>query len=347
MGGSLISGAGGFVGQALARHLRASGGRVATVGLRAGAEDPRDGAATAASPVERWCRALDLARPDVVYHLAGAMQGDEAQLLSVNLGLTEALFAALRLTGLHPTLVVAGSAAEYGAAARDGIPVREDAACSPYTAYGRSKLAQSQAALALREEGRSRVVVARIFNPVGPGMPAHLALADFAAQIARMPPAGGRLTTGNLDVRRDFIHVDDLAAALAALASRGDAAGLCNVCTGVPTRLGDLLQAMIAASGKAVTISADPTRYRRHEPGVIVGDTARLRDWTGGAMQRCLREAAVRVLSRHAEAHPGRTEDAPAPDGVAVDGPSGVRPGARPAGGAGPAGRPSPKASLQ
>lgn len=322
MGGSLISGAGGFVGQALAHHLRASGGPVATVSLRADGGGLRDAVATAASPVERWRHALERARPDVVYHLAGAMQGEEPTLRSVNLGLTEALFDALRVTGLHPTLVIAGSAAEYGAAARDGIPVSEDAVCEPYTAYGRSKLAQSRAALAFRDETGVRVVVARIFNPVGAGMPAHLALADFAAQIARMPAAGGRLTTGNLDVQRDFIPVDDVATALEALAAARDATGLCNVCSGVPTRLGDLLEAMIAASGKAVATSADPARYRPHEPRIIVGDTARLRAWTGRVAQRSVRDAAVHVLSMPdpsmlGRPRPTRRQDAPAPERAA------------------------------
>ncbi|MFH6787350.1 MULTISPECIES: NAD-dependent epimerase/dehydratase family protein [Methylobacterium] len=316
MGGSLISGAGGFVGQALARRLRASGGPVATVSLRADEGGRRDGVAP--SPVARWRHALDRARPDVVYHLAGAMQGDEPTLRSVNLGLTEALLDALRGTGLHPTLVVAGSAAEYGAAAHDGVPVREDAVCEPYTAYGRSKLAQGRAALAFGDETRSRVVLARIFNPVGAGMPAHLALADFAAQIARMPSAGGRLTTGNLDAQRDFIHVDDVAIALEALAASGDATGPCNVCTGVPTRLGDLLDAMIAASGKAVATCADPARYRPHEPRIIVGDTSRLRAWTGRLAQSSVREAAVLVLSTAGGPRPEGREDACAPEGAAV-----------------------------
>ncbi|KMO43585.1 hypothetical protein VQ03_07830 [Methylobacterium tarhaniae] len=305
MAGSLISGAGGFVGRALAHHLRASGEQVETVGLRTDAEGARE---TAVPPVERWRRALASARPDTVYHLAGAMQGDEAHLLSINLGLTEALFEALRLTDLRPTLIIAGSAAEYGAAALDGIPVREDAACSPYAAYGRSKLAQTQAALTFGDETSSRVLVARIFNPIGAGMPPHLALADFAAQIALMPPEGGELLTGNVDVRRDFMRVDDVAVALGSLARHADAAGLCNVCTGVPTRLGDLLQEMIAASGKAVAVSADPARYRPHEPRIIVGDTTRLRAWTDEPMRGGLREAAVQVLSR---AQPGRGADAP------------------------------------
>ncbi|MEH3148693.1 MAG: NAD-dependent epimerase/dehydratase family protein [Methylobacterium frigidaeris] len=295
MGGCLISGAGGFVGRALATHLRASGRRVATVGLRTEPAGARDG--PTGSPVQQWVRALDRYRPEVVFHLAGAMQGDEAFLRAVNVGLTEALVEALRLTGLRPVLIVAGSAAEYGAAVLDGIPVREDAACSPGTPYGRSKLAQTRAALAFRGEERSRVLVARIFNPIGPGMPGHLALADFARQIARMPSSGGTLVTGNLDVRRDFLHIDDLAAALASLAGHDAADGIWNVCSGVPTRLRDLLDSMIAASGKDVRISPDLNRYRQDELETIVGDTARISTLTGGLWRRDLRDAAIRLQS--------------------------------------------------
>ena len=83
---------------------------------------------------------------------------------------------------------------------------------------------------------------ARIFNPIGPGMPRYLALGEFARQIAALPPHGGMLQTGSLTVSRDFIDVEDVASALHRLATHPLACGVVNICSGKPTRLDGLVE---------------------------------------------------------------------------------------------------------
>jgi GDP-4-dehydro-6-deoxy-D-mannose reductase len=62
------------------------------------------------------------------------------------------------------------------------------------------------------------VLVARIFNALGPNMPIHLAIGDFACQIAAMPRSRGTLRVGNIDVRRDMIDVEHIGTLLWQLA---------------------------------------------------------------------------------------------------------------------------------
>jgi GDP-4-dehydro-6-deoxy-D-mannose reductase len=183
---------------------------------------------------------------------------------------------ALRITEAHPLLVCCGSAAEYGAAILDGVPVHEAATCAPTSAYGAAKLAQTNAVLAFAEATATRVLIARIFNPIGPGMPTYLALGEFARQIAMLRTPRGVLRTGNIHVSRDFIDVEHVAWALERLAHNPDASGVVNICSGEAIELSKLVDILIEASGKTITVSTDSARLRPGELGVIIGSTARL-----------------------------------------------------------------------
>jgi GDP-4-dehydro-6-deoxy-D-mannose reductase len=221
-------------------------------------------------------RALSAAEPDTVFHLAGALQGSRAELVQANVGLARGLLSALRELNARPTLIFAGSAAEYGRSVIDGVPIHEELLCTPGGPYGESKLAQTHAALSFAEQTGGRVVVARIFNPIGPDMPSHLALGDFARQIATMNGDRGCLVTGDIDVARDFLDVTQVAAMLAGLAKNPRANGIVNICSGVPTVMRRLIEIMIAKSGKSIDIRVDPGRLRPGEPRVLFGSTSRL-----------------------------------------------------------------------
>src|SRR5689334_22602748 len=210
--------------------------------------------------------------PDVVFHLAGGSVGTAEQLEIMNVGLARTMMEALRLAEARPVFVCCGSAAEYGHAVIDGTPTPESVACAPVGAYGASKLAQTQAALAFGEATGTRVLVVRIFNSIGPGMPPHLALGDFARQIAALPACGGVLRTGTLGVDRDFIDIALVARALRLLACHPDASGVVNICSGQATRLAHLLDRLITVSGKPVRTELVPERVRVGEFQAVFGD---------------------------------------------------------------------------
>jgi GDP-4-dehydro-6-deoxy-D-mannose reductase len=277
----LISGAGGFIGRRLAAELRTRGSKVATIGRGVG-----DGTwhfMCGASPwsVEHWEDAISSVEPEIIFHLAGAREGSPKELENVNVGLARGLIAAVEKMGVFPTLVFAGSAAEYGAAAADGVAVREDAVCQPVGPYGKTKLAQAAAALDFAERTGERVLVARIFNPIGPGMPAHLALGDFARQIARFGPEGGCLETGDIDMSRDFIDIADVASLLATLANNSTAKGIVNLCSGIPTPMRFLVETLIALSGKPIVTRINPARLRPGDPRIVFGSAERLKGMAG------------------------------------------------------------------
>jgi GDP-4-dehydro-6-deoxy-D-mannose reductase len=224
----------------------------------------------------RLARIIDAVRPDVIFHLIGGAVGSQAELMTLNVGVTAALMRALRRSPVRPTLVCCGSAAEYGAAIVDGVPVDEGATCAPVTAYGAAKLAQTKAVLGFGEATGVPVLVNRIFNMIGPGMPSYLALGEFAQQLARMPACGGVLRTGNLHVFRDFIDVRHVATAFRLLAQSAEPCGVVNICSGEATELQNLVDILVGMSGKNVGIETQPERLRAGELKTITGSPSRL-----------------------------------------------------------------------
>ena len=272
----VVTGGQGFIGRHLVNALRRRGVEVRTLGRRQSV-DPTDTTHVVLEEAQWDSRALDRvledAAPDCIFHLAGRARGTPTELTHANVDLLHGLLRALRRTALRPRLVVAGSAAEYGSAIRDGEAIGETAICAPLSAYGASKQAQTRAALAYAETTGTSVLVARIFNPLGPKMPAHLAIGDFANQIASMPRDRGTLRVGNIDVRRDMIDVEHVATLLCRLVDNSNACGVVNLCSGQAPLLRNLVEMLIEGCGRRIDIEVDWARVRGNEPHTIIGST--------------------------------------------------------------------------
>jgi GDP-4-dehydro-6-deoxy-D-mannose reductase len=123
------------------------------------------------------------------------------------------------------------------------------------------------------------VVVARVFNPTGPGSPPSQAFGRFAARL--LDPAPGPLLVGDLDTRRDFVDARDVARALVALAELGTPGRVYHVGTGVSRRVGEGLQRLLLRSGRSLEVRADPALASTSGPGDSRADTRRIVAETG------------------------------------------------------------------
>jgi GDP-4-dehydro-6-deoxy-D-mannose reductase len=299
---AVVTGSQGFLGSHIVKHLRRHGVHVTTLGRGPVAHESHIAMGEAPWCLSRLTRVLEDVGPDAIFHLAGGQAGTPAELHQLNAGVAITIMQALRDIQAHPLLVCCGSAAEYGAAISDQVPICETATCAQLGAYGASKLAQTNAALAFAETTGTRVLVARIFNPIGPNMPTHLALGDFARQIAALPARHGRLQAGNLHVLRDFIDIDHVVSVLWNLAHNPAARGVVNICSGEATELNQLVETLIDVSGKDITIETDPKRLRRGEFRAVVGSTALLARLGAAPSQTNYPEVVARVWQA-AEAH--------------------------------------------
>jgi nucleoside-diphosphate-sugar epimerase len=271
----LLTGATGFLG----RHLLAAATNwTVTRVTRAREASSPDELALGPTPWTRadFATALATARPDVVLHCAGGTHSLDARAcIDTNAVLAAELLSAVADLREPRPVILIGSAAEYGIVPSDAQPVVETHPCAPRTNYAVAKYAQTLLGLAAAMRGQ-QVLVARLFNPVGVGMPSELALPSFARQIVGSGPCPV-LRVGDLSAERDFLDVEEAARVLLALAAMPRWPWpVVNVCSGGAHRLGDLLDGLIAASGLRVRVEPDPALARPGDMPILTGSTERL-----------------------------------------------------------------------
>ena len=162
---------------------------------------------------------------------------------------------------------------------RAALPVAEDYRRRPADSYGLSKLLATAAGLAARPP--LEVITARIFNPIGPGLPRSQAFGRFAALLAEPGPDPLRLTVGDLTAYRDFIDARDVARALLSLAHGGTPGMVYHMGTGQSHRVADGLDRLIHLSGREVTVEVGPQVTASRGPSHSRADIGRLVAATG------------------------------------------------------------------
>src|ERR1700736_5342164 len=113
--------------------------------------------------------------------------------------------------------------------------VDEDAPLRPRSLYAASKVAQEHYALAWAESTGGAVVALRYHNVYGPGMPRDTPYSGVAAIFRSALEKGEPPKVFEDGVQmRDFVHVDDVAAANVAAMTVQDGFSAVNVCSGRP-----------------------------------------------------------------------------------------------------------------
>jgi UDP-glucose 4-epimerase len=253
----LVTGGAGFIGSNLVDGLLARGDEVTVVddlstgrrgnldgALAAGAElvelDIRDAAALTALAAER--------RPRTVFHLAAQIDvrrslEDPAFDAAVNVGGTANVLEAARAAGAGRIVFVSTGGAIYGEGEGQQLPLGEETAIAPLSAYGQSKYA-AEGYLALYERlyGLSGIAL-RLGNIYGPRQD-PLGEAGVIAIFCGLLRSGGRPTVyGDGTQTRDYIYVGDVVAAALA-AAESELTGPVNIGTGRETSVLELAEAL-------------------------------------------------------------------------------------------------------
>jgi dTDP-L-rhamnose 4-epimerase len=164
------------------------------------------------------------------------------------------------------------------------LSVNEDAALRPRSLYAASKAAQEHYALAWSEATGGSVVALRYHNVYGPGMPRDTPYSGVAAifrsalekgEPPRVFEDGGQM--------RDFVHVDDVAAANLAATAEHDGFTAVNVCSGRPISIFEVASALCDAR-RDVSGSVSPVitgQYRSGDVRHIVADPSRAAEILG------------------------------------------------------------------
>ena len=303
----LVTGASGFVGRHLLRALRERGDEVIAAGH---ASDGEEFVALNLTDAENVRAVVDVARADVVYHLAAQTFVPEAisapaTTYETNIMGTARLFDALHAAANNdgaavPRVILVSSAEVYGKRPNSDLPFRETLAPLPLNAYAASKVAQEAIGLAAFHTHGLPVIMTRAFNHIGPGQDDRFVVSSFARQLAAIAAGAPRLLlVGNLEAERDFLDVRDVVDAYIALARTGIPGEIYNICSGKPLKIKELLRQLVTIAHVPVEIREDPARMRPVDIPISFGDNAKLRGATDWAPTRPLAETLRAIFAAH------------------------------------------------
>lgn len=246
---ALVTGASGFIGQALVRHLLDRGDRVVGIARQD---------APFAHPGLDWHRQDLAARPalpdalfagvEQVYLLAAIAHrgppvddGEREALQQLNVEHPAQAARQAAAAGVS-RVVFLSSIGALGSSGRQAF--RPDTPCRPTSAYGASKLAAEGALRRVASETGLALTILRPPLVIGPGAPGNLPRLIAQARAGRPLPSGTRRN------RRSLVGLTGLVEALSLAADHAEAAGQTYlVAESPPISTADLFSAVAAAAG--------------------------------------------------------------------------------------------------
>ena len=216
--------------------------------------------------------------PDSVVHLAGALGGDgsaEAReaLFRSNLMSTCNILEALRRAGAGPgqcpQFVLASTGLIYG---DQSVPFDEAMECRPPNDYSLTKMLAESAVQAYARQGIVRACLLRPAVLYGPGQGGSMfipALISSLRREQRFPMTAGAQ-------RRDFVYVDDAAAAVHLVVETGSE-GIFNIGAGRGISIREVGEVIAAMLGRPELLGVGDIPYRQREVWDYVLDSTRIR----------------------------------------------------------------------
>jgi len=280
---TLVTGATGFVGRALALALAEAGHAVTALGRGDG--DVTDPATWGQLPAVEH-----------VFHLAGRnfvpdSWHDPAGFLHANVTGTARALDYCRSTGAH---LVLASTALFGTARR--LPIREEDVVEPSNPYALSKLLAERSCAFYASAFNVPVTVIRLVNVFGPGQRAEFLIPAIMDQVRR----GQRIHVKILATRRDFVFIDDAVAGLAAAITRPGGYRIFNVGSGVSHSVQEVVDIVQKAAGTQLPVVSDET-LRANEIEDVRVDITRVHDLLGWAPRVTLEQGIARLCHGQGE----------------------------------------------
>lgn len=252
---AFVTGAAGFVGSHLSRHLLDAGFEV-HISVLPGTDLSRLSAVQDRLVIHTLdlqsakdvVRLMHEVRPQHVFHLAASLVASGVissaeDVTGVNILGTKHLLDAGLDVGLQ-SFVLTGSFLEYGPQER---PLVESDRCEPLEIYGVSKLAATLLAQGYARAHGLPAIVARLFTPYGPQMQKG----RLVRELIERALAGEPLLLTSPNVARDFVYVDDICRLLIDMSARANElrGEVFNAGSGQKTTLEELVSLILQRTG--------------------------------------------------------------------------------------------------
>jgi nucleoside-diphosphate-sugar epimerase len=274
---ALVTGAGGFVGANLVRHLLAAGHETVAA-VRPGGDPWRlQGLQADVAQIEldlgdsaAVTRTVVVERPDVIFHLAAhgaySWQQDLARMLAVNVAATDGLLQGA--AHVDATLINAGSSSEYGY--RDHAPIEREPV-RPNSHYAITKVAATHLCQLAADRDGVRAATLRLYSIYGPWEDPGRLMPTLVQHCRQggWPPLVGP------DTARDFVWIDDACDAFvraATCATLPEPGAVFNIASGAQTTLAELVSIAARVFGVREAPDWGTMTARAWDTSIWVGD---------------------------------------------------------------------------
>jgi GDP-4-dehydro-6-deoxy-D-mannose reductase len=290
----LVTGINGFVGHHVANQLHEQGFEVLGVGNQPELQSDLNAvvgtyiSCDLTNPEE--VKNIDLSEISAIINLAGFAsvgdsEGKEDLYNKVNIGVHTVLYDECLRQNVKLRIIAVSTGAVYDP--NQELPITENSALIPRdktNVYVISKQKMEEAVAGYASKGL-KVIIARPFNHSGPGQLPGFLLPDLGIQIEDAVRAKKPLLVGNLETKRDYTDVRDVAKAYIALATAPDSSlvhDVYNICSGKSLAGKEILQTLAEAFGaQHLEIQVDQSRIRPNDVMNIYGSRDRLTQDTG------------------------------------------------------------------
>ena len=222
--------------------------------------------------------ALKSQRIQGVVHLAAesfVAQQDHTRFYSVNTIGTTNLLEALDEQGCNPDkIIIASSANVYGN--NSNVNLDEATPLNPANHYGASKVAME--CLSKNWQSRFPIIITRPFNYTGPGQAPWFLIPKL---VEHFKSRADKIKLGNLNVERDFSHVNDIAECYLRLFESDVQGETVNLCCARAVNLHQILTLLSEITHHEIDIEADPALTRKNEISHLSGSNKKLHKLTG------------------------------------------------------------------
>lgn len=238
---------------------------------------------------------IDKYKPEVVFHLAAihfipACENDPSNALRINVEGTQNVL--LATAGKTPKLIFTSTGAIYDPEITTAL--NEESAIRTGDIYGITKLTAEELVKYHVKKERGNVVIARLFNAVGPRETNPHLVPAIMDQLAE---GNWHIELGNLYPKRDYIHARDIAEGLFSISQTTLSSNLeiFNVGSGTEYTVEELVTLCGEASGNPITIESVEARRRKYDRPNQLADISKITKICGWKPKRNLKIALEEV----------------------------------------------------